>query len=210
MIVRRRYLIYINVLLISFFVSCTKNDESTVVLLGSENYMESIVDAIPDTLRTVFEERFGEIPQGYVPPNVEGRFVVAPKQRCYSNDPNWPLGVLEPNVYLNLTNQHNSVVELNLAEATETFSDTVFIVGHENLFTVYYQENKKLDFNGNAVVLKRGIIIKGEMCNEGIRGLYFANIVMDVSGEGVEGLVKPGQFFIYKDGDNLARKEEGK
>lgn len=209
MIVRRRYLIYINVLLISFFVSCTKNDESTIVLLGSENYMESIVDAIPDTLRTVFEERFGEIPQGYVPPNVEGRFVVAPKQRCYSNVPNWPLGVLEPNMHLSLTNQHNSVVELNLAEATETCSDTVFVVGHDNLFTVYYQENKEMDVNGNAVVLKRGIIIKGEMCNEGIRGLYFANIVMDVSGEGVEGLVKPGQFFIYKDGDNLARKEDG-
>ena len=196
-------------LLIAFFASCTKNDESTIILLGPETYVESIVEAIPDTLRKVFEEQFGEIPQGYVPPNVEGRFVVAPKQRCYSNVPNWPLGVLEPNMSLSLTNQHNSVVELNLAAATETFSDTVFIVGHENLFTVYYQENKEMDFNGNAVVLKRGIIIKGEMCDEGIRDFYFANIVMDVSGEGAEDLVKPGQFFIYKDGDNLARKEDG-
>lgn len=190
------------------FPSCTKNDESTVILLGTESYVERIVDAIPDTLREVFRAQFGAIPEGYVPPKVEGRFVVAPKQRCSSNVAHWPLGVTEPNLYLSLTNQHNSVVELNLAEATETFSDTVFIVGHDQLFTIYYEENKTMTFDDSLVVLKRGIIIKGDMSPEGIRDLYFANIVMDVQGPAAQDLVKPGQYFIYKDGDGLARKED--
>lgn len=190
-----------------FFQACTKNDGSTVVLLGTESYVDDILEAIPDTLRTIFEQQFGEIPQGYVPPKIEGCFVFGPKQRCYSNVAHWPLNVTEPNMNLHFSNQHNSVVELNLAEATETFTDTVFVVGHENLFTVYYQESKAMTVDNDAVVLKRGILIKGEMCDEGIRDLYFANIVMDVVGDVGTALVERGQFFIYKDGDGLARKE---
>ena len=193
---------------VALLPACTKNDDSTVVLLGTESYVETIIEAIPDTLRTTFEQQFGEIPQGYVPPKIEGRFVFDPKQRCYSNVAYWPLNVVEPNMSLRFSNQHNSVVELNLAEATETFTDTVYVVGHENLFTVYYQESKPMTVDNDAVVLKRGILIKGEMCDEGIRNLYFANIVMDVEGNAETALVEPGQFFIYKDGDGMARKEE--
>lgn len=200
---------YITALLFAalFFQACTKNEDSTIVLIGTESYVEDILDAIPDSLRNVFEQHFGEIPQGYVPPKVEGNFVVAPKQRCFSNVALWPLNVTEPNMNLHFSNQHNSVVELILAEATETFTDTVFVVGHENLFTVYYQESKAMTMGDDEVMLKRGILIKGEMCDEGIRDLYFANIVMDVVGDVGTALVERGQFFIYRDGDGLARKE---
>ena len=58
--------------------------------------------------------------------------------------------------------------------------------------------------------MKRGIIIKGEMCNDGVINLYFANIVMEVEGDDGYALAKPGQFFIYKDGDGIAGKEVGK
>lgn len=191
-----------------FFVSCTKNDTSTIILLGPETYVDDIIKVIPDSLRTVFMQQFGEIPQGYVPPKVEGSYVVAPKRRCGSNVPNWPLNVVEPNMNLRFSNQHNSVVEFSLAEATETFTDTVFLMGYGNKFTVYYKERKEMTINEASVVLKRGIIVKGEMCDEGIRDLYFANIVMDVEGETDAPLVEPGQYFIYKDGDDIAKKEE--
>ena len=192
------------------FFSCTKNDKDTIILLGTESYVDDILDVIPDSLRIVFNTHFGEIPQGYVPPKVEGDFVVAPKQRCYSNVPNWPLDVVEPNMSLHLSNQHNSVVEIMLAEATETFTDTVFVVGHDNLFTIYYQETKILSVGGNDISLTRGVIIKGEMCEEGIRDLYFTNIIMNVEGDPGNTLSTRGQFFIYKDGDGLARKENRK
>ncbi len=199
---------YLTASLLVLLTACTKNDDSTVILLGTEYYVETILEAIPDSLRTTFEQQFGKLPQGYIPPKVEGNFVVAPKQRCYSNVANWPLNVVEPNMSLCFSNQHNSVVELNLTEATETFTDTVFVIGHKNLFTVYYQESKVMTMGDDEVVLKRGIIIKGEMCDEGIRNLYFANIVMDVVGDAGTALVEPGQFFIYKDGDGMARKED--
>ena len=191
------------------FHACTKNDDTTLILLGTEAYVEDILNAIPDTLRDTFEQRFGEIPQGYKPPKIEGDFVVAPKQRCYSNVANWPLDVVEPNMYMHFSDQHNSVVVFTLAEATNTFTDTVFVVGHNDMFTVYYQEVKEMTIKNDNVVLKRGIIIKGEMCDDGIRNLYFANIVMDVITNSGVPLVERGQFFIYKDGDGIARKEDG-
>lgn len=189
--------------------ACTKNDDTTIILLGTESYVEDILNAIPDTLRDTFEQRFGEIPQGYKPPKIEGDFVIAPKQRCYSNVANWPLDVVEPNMYMRFSDQHNSVVVFTLAEATNTFTDTVFVVGHNDMFTVYYQEVKEMTINNDNVVLKRGIIIKGEMCDAGIRNLYFANIIMDVITNSSVPLVERGQFFIYKDGDGIARKEDG-
>lgn len=198
--------IYIAFLMVLF--ACTKNDDSTIILLGTESYVEQITDAIPDSLKNVFEQQFGAIPQGYVPPKIEGNFVVAPKQRCYSNVANWPLSVTEPNMSLRFTNQHNSVVEILLAEANETFTDTVYVIGHDNLFTVYYQETKIIDLVENLAEMKRGILIKGKMTEQGIQDFYFANIIMDVKGDPYGVLAKKGQFFIYKDGDGLARKEE--
>lgn len=190
------------------FQACTKNEDSTIIILGTESYVKDILEAIPDSLRNVFEQQFGEIPQGYVPPKVEGNFVIAPKRRCYSNVTTWPLDVVEPNMSLHFTNQHNRVVEIHLTEAMDMFTDTVYVTGYDNFFTVYYQEYKSIVIDGDDAMIKRGIIIKGEMCDDGMKDLYFANIIMDVTGVVSDDLVKPGQFFIYRDGDGMARKEE--
>ena len=193
--------------LLCLLFACTKNDSTTLVLLGTESYVKDILDAIPDTLRDTFEQRFGEIPQGYKPPKIEGDFVVAPKQRCYSNVTNWPLSVVEPNMSLHFTNQHNRVVEINLIEALDMFTDTAYITGYDNFFAVYYREYKSIVIDGNEAIIERGIIIKGEMSDEGIKNLYFANIIMNVNGDVSDDLVRPGEFYVYRDGDGLARKE---
>lgn len=192
------------------FFACTKNSSDTIVLLGTESYIDDILDVIPDSLRIAFDTHFGKIPQGYVPPNIEGKFVIAPKHRCYSNVTYWPLNVVERNMNLHLSNQHNSVVEIMLSEDIETFTDTVFVMGYDNMFTIYYQETKILPVNENEISIRRGVIIKGEMCDEGIKNLYFANIIMDVQGDYGNTVTTHGQFYIYKDGDGLARKEDGK
>ena len=202
-----RFLLFQSISVLLCFSACTKNDSSTIILLGMESYVDEILDIIPDSLITAFNSHFGEIPRGYVPPKIEGDFVVAPKQRCYSSITTWPLDVVEPNMYLCLSNQHNSVVAITFAEATNTFTDTVYVVGYDDKFTIYYQEVKEMTINDDDVVLKRGIIIKGEMCDEGMRNLYFANIVMDVIGDFEVPMVERGQFFIYKDGDGIAKKE---
>ena len=109
--------------------SCTKNDENTIVLIGTEYYIDDILSVIPDTLQTRFLAEFGGIPSGPVPPKVEGGFIVDPKQRVISNVAGWPLQAVEPNMYLRFNTQHNGIVTLDLNEATETTTDTVFVQG---------------------------------------------------------------------------------
>ena len=78
--------------------SCTKNDTSTVVLIGTEYYIDDILSVIPDSIQTRFLSDFGGYPEGPVPPKIEGSFVINPKQRVTSNVSGWPLQAVEPNV----------------------------------------------------------------------------------------------------------------
>jgi hypothetical protein len=192
------------------FASCTKNDENTIVLIGEERYIDDILTVIPDTLKPMFDVVFGSIPQGPVPPKIEGSFVVDPKQRVSSNVSVWPLTVIEPNLYLKFSDQHNGVVAMDLNEATEQLTDTVFVMGHNNEFTVYFVEDKAYDvpFNGQSfhVKVKRGVIMKGTMNDYGMANFSIASIIMEAEddSEGLLGQYAPGSFFVYRDGNGLA------
>lgn len=191
--------------------SCTKNDSTTVTLIGTEYYIDSIYSVIPDSLQARFFAEFGSIPSGVIPPKIEGSYVMAPKQRVATNTSPWPLDVVEPNVYMRFSKQHNGIAAIELAEDTENLSDTVFICGSGNSFAVYFVEDKsfKLEFNNQSYTIrsKRGIIMKGTVTSEGFSDFRYASIIMDV--EDSSGLIPPrGSYYVYKDGDGLARKEE--
>lgn len=192
------------------FASCTKNDENTIVLIGEERYIDDILTVIPDTLKPMFDVVFGSIPQGPVPPKIEGSFVVDPKQRVSSNVSVWPLTVIEPNLYLRFSDQHNGVVAMDLNEATEQLTDTVFVTGHNKDFTVYFIEDKAYDvpFNGQSfhVKVKRGVIMKGTMNDYGMANFSIASIIMEAEDDsgGLLGQYAPGSFFVYRDGNGLA------
>ena len=192
------------------FASCTKNDDSTIVLIGEERYIDDILTVIPDTLKPTFDAVFGSIPTGLVPPKIEGSYVVDPKQRVSTNVDNWPLTVIEPNVYLKFSDQHNGVVALDLNEATEQLTDTVFVMGHHKDFTVYFIENKAYDvpFNGQSfhVNVKRGVIMKGTVTSNGLSNFRIASIIMEANDDSQGALTQyaPGSYFLYKDGNGLA------
>ena len=192
------------------FASCTKNDENTIVLIGEERYIDDILTVIPDTLKPMFDVVFGSIPQGPVPPKIEGSFVVDPKQRVSSNVSVWPLTVIEPNLYLKFSDQHNGVVAMDLNEATEQLTDTVFVMGHNKDFTVYFVEDKSYDvpFNEQSfhVRVKRGVIMKGTMNDYGMANFSIASIIMEAEDDsgGLLGQYAPGSFFVYRDGNGLA------
>lgn len=192
------------------FASCTKNDENTIVLIGEERYIDDILTVIPDTLKPMFDVVFGSIPQGPVPPKIEGSYVVDPKQRITSNVSTWPLTVIEPNLYLRFSEQHNGVVAMDLNEATEQLTDTVFVTGHNKDFTVYFIEDKAYDvpFNGQSfhVKVKRGVIMKGTMNDYGMANFSIASIIMEAEDDsgGLLGQYAPGSFFVYRDGNGLA------
>lgn len=194
--------------------SCTKNDENTIILIGTEYYIDDILSVIPDSLRPQFMAEFGSIPSGPVPPKIEGSYVMSPKARVGSNVADWPLQAIEPDTYLRFSGQHNGIVTLNLAEATETITDTVFVQGSGSNFAVYFIENKAYDMEvDNAtyhVTMKRGIIMKGQMTPNGLSGLRYATIIMKTEDDsnGLIGQYDNGSYFIYKDGDGNAANYE--
>ena len=190
--------------------SCTKNDENTIVVIGTEYYIDDILTVIPDSLQTQIMASFGEIPNGAVPPKIEGSYVVDPKTRVASNVEDWPLQVIEPNTYLRFDRQHNGIAVMDLAEATEQATDTVFVMGNGSKFTVYLIEDKsyQMPVNGQTfqVWMKRGVIMRGRMTTEGIADFRLASIVMKAedNSNGVLSQYAPGSYFIYKDGDGTA------
>lgn len=190
--------------------SCTKNDEGTIVVIGTENYIDDILTVIPDSLQTQFMARFGEIPRGAVPPKIEGSYVVDPKTRIDTNVDNLPLQIVEPNTYLRFDRQHNGIAVMDLNESTEQITDTVFVMGNGNKFTVYFIENKSyvMPFNGQSfqVWMKRGIIIRGQVTADGLADFRLASIIMKAedNSNGVLSQYAPGSYFIYKDGDGTA------
>lgn len=197
-------------LLSALTFSCTENSETTVVLLGEESYVEEITSVIPDSLLNLFETYFGTIHSGYIPPNIEGEYVITPKQRVFSNIPesNWPLDVIEPNMRITLSKQHNRECIIRLDEATSTLTDTVYVTGLDNFFTIYYTEEKVLQHSGYEHCIVRDIIIKGEMTEYGINDLNIASIIANVkdNSNGDIFQYKRGDFFIYKDGDRFSEK----
>lgn len=139
---------------------------------------------------------------------------MGPKQRVHSNLSNWYTSVVEPNVYLTFSGQHNGIVAMDLTEETEHETDTVFVMGNGNAFTVYFIEDKIYDFpfNNNIyhVSMRRGVIMKGKVTEQGLADFQYASIILDAKddSQGVLEQYLPGTYFIYKDGDGLAKRIE--
>ena len=77
-------------IIVSIFLSMTQcTNESTagdsIILLGTENYVKKLTKIIPEEWMNDFSTHYGEIHQGYIPPNIEGEYAISPKQFVYSN-----------------------------------------------------------------------------------------------------------------------------
>ena len=194
--------------------SCTKNDDNTIALIGTEDYIDDILTLIPDSLQTRFIAEFGSIPEGYTPPKIEGSYVMDPKLRVNSNVNGWPLQPQEPNMYLRFSNQHNGIVKMDLNESTETVTDTVFVRGSGSAFAVYIIEDKayEIEFNNQTfhVRIERCVVMKGQVTADGLKDFRYATIIKDTEDDanGLLGLYDKGSYFIYRDGDGIARNQD--
>lgn len=186
------------------FAGCKKTSyDDTIILLGEESYVVPLQNMIPDTLQSVFLNKFGDVPEGYIPANIEGEYKISAKEFCCSNYMN-----LSDNsdMYLKVTRQHNRVATVDLYECGQIKTDTAFVMGNGNLFTLYFNEDKIMVFNGNHVLVKRLVVFKGEKTDDGIKDLYFGNIILSTD-NGNNPFLDPfasGYYFIYKDKDGLS------
>ena len=194
-------------------VGCTTNENTTIVLLGEEEYFNEIINVIPSNLINEFDLRFG-IQKGNLPPNVEGEFVMSPKKRVYStlNKTEWPLDIQEPDVCLKFENQNNRVAKFKNYEEFVTSVDTIYVMGKDDRFTAYYIEDRLFDYGIYEVKIKRGVIYGGRVTDDGIKFLKYANVIMDVQNDsnGAIETYPVGTFFIYEDGsyNGLAERKD--
>lgn len=194
--------------------SCVKeNNGQTIALIGTEYYIKDILSVIPDSLVGEFDSVFGNIPEGAIPPKIEGTYVMHERQRVYTNIPyNWPLSLVESDVLLHFEGQHNGTVSLDLTDDTQNLTDRVYVMGSGNAFTAYVIEKKEYDMpigdNTFHVKMKRGIVMAGVIEDAGIRNLRYASIIInaDDNSNGEIEQYPPGSFFIYKDRDGLSER----
>ena len=193
------------------WVSCTKNEQTTIVPIGTEDYIDDIFSVVSDS---AFWDFFGDIYEGPIPPKIEGSYLVAPKLRTATNAFGVPVGVTEPNVNLRFSHQHNGIANMEMNEATENVTDTVFVMGNGQHFTVYFIENKVIDDFPYQdltyrVTIRRGVVMTGtvDTVAKGLARFRMATIVLETSSqpEGVP-LQPVGTYYIYQDGDGFAKQ----
>lgn len=187
---------------------CSKadSDGETIILLGTEGYVAPLMGIIPDTLQTPFPEHFGDIPEGYIPPNIEGEYCIE-KRLFYSNL--IPLHD-DSDMHIRITDQHNRVATVEFHDYSIARTDTAYVVGSGSLFTLYFTEDREMDFYGFRYTNERTIVISGEKASDGIRNLRLGIIIMAAKKSNtpyVSGFV-PGMYFLYEDLDGVSENCE--
>lgn len=208
---KRKSIIYgLLVLVISGIIlsSCVKeNNGKTIALIGMENYIHDIDTVIPDSLQDKFEAMFQGIPTGAIPVDIvvpdsieEDAYVVHTNMLVKTNLWNVSSPIPYPDVYMRFSKQHNGIVVVEFAESTEQRTDTAFITGNNNDFTVYFTENKDI---GADIHVKRGVIMCGTKIAGGLSNFRMAFVVLESEGDQAP---SQGTYYYYKDSDGLAEK----
>ena len=182
------------------FTSCNKNSSygETVILLGTESYIVTLDDMLPDSLKVVFPQHFGQIPEGYIPPNVEGEYKINQKEFCYSNFVNL---FDNTDMYLRISKQHNRKATIEFYEGGTVITDTAYVMGYDQYFTLYFREIKEMTLSDHTAAVDRCVVFSGEKTAEGIKDLKFGSIILNAQ-QGDNPFIGnfiPGWYFIYRD-----------
>ena len=167
--------------------SCLKDDPDvgTIILMGTESYVDSIEEVIPDTLLKVLKDKTimqldqAVLPKGNTPPDVQGEFVLCPKELIWYNGYSIAAGdsiclrfggdASASGYYPN--GQHNRVVPLDYKEdaMAKLHADKAYLMGSGSSFTAYFElTHQHIDeIPGVDFDLTRGYVITGKMSPKG-------------------------------------------
>lgn len=195
--------------------SCKKNDgPKTIALIGTEYYIgkdysiEDILSAIPDSHQQEFDSVFGDIPDGPIPPSIAipdsimetdsvDSYVVHPNHLVGTNLWNISSPIAQRDAYMRFSEQHNGIVVVELYEESLKKTDTVYVRGNNEDFTIYFVEDKSDEH------VKRGVIMCGKVREDGLSNFRMVFVVLDAIGDQAP---DPGTYYIYKDGDSLVER----
>ena len=201
---RRLTYIVLFLLMLLGITGCFQRPDETIVFLGPESYVKSISDLVQnDAWEHDLLTHLDGIPEGYFPPDIEGEYKISEKEFVTSNFTDLSKHL---DMYLKVENQHNRIASVDLYEGESVYTDTAFIMGNEQWFTLYFKEKRELEYNNVVNAHHRLVVITGRKTDEGIAHLFFGTLILD-PGENLDPLVGsfiPGWYFIYKDSDGLS------
>ena len=199
--------------LTAIFSGCKPETGDTIILVGEETAFMTVKELMNEDLNDAQQNAFlSKLPDlsdntDVLPPDIMGEYKISPKQFVESNI-GFDFFSDDHDVLLRVFNQQNRLAQVDFFESGVSRIDDAYVIGEGNFFTLYFTEEREIEFMGVAYSYERLIVITGEKVTEGIRNLRFGNIILNVE-NGIDPLVgdfEPGWFFIYKDADGLSEK----
>lgn len=192
---------------------CKPGTGDTIILVGDESGFKSLQDLMTPDLEPATQNAFleamksysGSLPDGVYPPDIMGEYKISNKQYLASNI-GFDLFDDGQDVLLRVFNQYNRMAKVDFSEGGVSRIDDAYITGSGNQFTLYFTEERDIEIMNEIYHYNRLIVITGTIVNDGIRELYFGNIILNViNGQNpLVGNFKPGWYFLYKDEDGLS------
>lgn len=189
---------------------CTPEKGDTIILVGEEAAFKTprqLMDKLTNAQQGSF---FASLPgrvdtTGLFPPDVMGEYKISPKQFVKSNI-GFDFFDDDNDVLLRVFEQQNRMAKVDFFEGGHSRVDDAYVIGEGNRFTIYFTEEREVEFMGVAYRYDRLIMVNGVKTDQGLSNLYFGNVILGVE-NGIDPLVgdfEPGWYFIYKDADGLA------
>ena len=139
------------------------------------------------------------------PPNINGEYKISMKQYLNSNI-GFDFFDDDQDVLLRVFDQQNRLAKVDFFENGTSRIDDAYVIGKDNLFNLYFKENREMEFMGKKYRYDRLVVITGEKDRDGIRNLHFGNVILEVenSEDPLVGEFQSGWYFIYKDADGMS------
>ena len=199
-----KHLVRVFALLATLLLGCTQDGPDPVEVLNEDGFSPEIVDLVPpevlDSLRKLGMPLYG----GAAPPDLSGSYRAEPVTLVRSNYPlDYPGKVFNP-LEFTLSDQDNEAltIRLDYTNGGESGADQGgFLAGDDCNFTVFVD----LDSISNVGSKAKAIFVySGTIADDGIRGLYVANLILDDRGDPRDIWLEIGQGRLFHDQDGFS------
>ena len=227
---RSKALIIVALWLPFLLSGCLKEGSDTVVMMGTESDVKEIEEVIPDTLRAFLDAKGVVLPEGNTPPDVQGVFVFYPIYMLYTNT--HPVGsgnalrfrlggnqdtlaiTQDSLVLFYPEGQHNRLIPCDYLEDGLKLSSvkTAYLMGNGDSFSLYFrQEYKDIEISGVMFDLVRGVVITGDVDDEGIDGakVAYVNIAVENIRDFTGGAISPASLKLMENNIFVYQVESG-
>lgn len=189
--------------LISFFQSCKQKGEEKQV--GPARRIQDVVSQdILDNLKA----RGMLINLGNTPPKLDFSVLISPMQLLsrYGEDDHYEVGRIIPDVHYRFYGQTEGQ-EITYEDESNVHSGEgqgAFIIGTDNRFTIYSEE-EKVSWEKEVIRIKTVAIISGMLDGRAIRDFQYAFVVTEKTGDDYDQYVMPvGTSRIWVDGNGIS------